>query len=224
MTPDPSAAPEGTRNPPETETSPVLDEALLDADGSLYVFAYGSLIWKPGFAVEGAHPALLRGYHRRFCIRSTRYRGTPERPGLVLGLDRGGACRGVALRVARSRAAEVLGYLHEREMSGGSYHQMRLKVRLLDEGRDVRAVAYVVDRRSDTYCAGLGPDEAARAIGLGVGAMGSNRDYLLNTVSQLRALGVRDAALERLADLLPPVGAASGDNRAGEKPDRKGRG
>ncbi|WP_260987547.1 gamma-glutamylcyclotransferase [Roseomonas gilardii] len=228
MTPDPSTAPEGTRSPSETGPPPVLDEALLDADGSLYVFAYGSLIWKPGFAVDGTHPALLRGYHRRFCIRSTRYRGTPERPGLVLGLDRGGACRGVALRVARSRAAEVLDYLHEREMSGGSYHQMRLKVRLLDEGRDVRAVAYVVDRQSDTYCAGLGPDEAAQAIGLGIGAMGSNRDYLLNTISQLRALGVRDAALERLADLLPPAGAvpgtAFGEAEPGEKPDRENRG
>ncbi|UPG74064.1 gamma-glutamylcyclotransferase [Roseomonas gilardii subsp. gilardii] len=221
MTPDIPAAPANTRHSPDTEAPPVLDEALLDADGSLYVFAYGSLIWKPGFAADGTHPALLRGYHRRFCIRSTRYRGTPERPGLVLGLDRGGACRGVALRVARNRAAEVLDYLHEREMSGGSYHQMRLKVRLLDEGREVRAVAYVVDRRSDTYCGGLEPDEAARTIGLGIGAMGSNRDYLLNTVSQLRALGVRDAALERLADLLPPD---AGGDRAGEKPDRGSQG
>ena len=84
------------------------------ADGKdLWVFAYGSLIWDPGFPFEEARPALLRGYHRAFCLYSTRYRGTPERPGLVLGLDRGGACRGVAFRVPGRHAAEVLRYLDD---------------------------------------------------------------------------------------------------------------
>ena len=83
----------------------------LDDDGSLYVFAYGSLIWRPGFAYSAMHPALLRGFHRRFCIWSRRYRGTPEAPGLVLGLDRGGSCRGVAFQVPGEEAAAVLDYL-----------------------------------------------------------------------------------------------------------------
>ena len=189
-----------------------LDPApLLDSDGSLYVFGYGSLIWKPGFAFESAHPALLRGFHRRFCIRSHRYRGTPEMPGLVLGLDRGGACRGVAFRVAPGRAAEVLAYLEEREMSGDVYHRRLLPVRLLDapEGGAIRrAVSFVADRRSDAYCGTLPPDAAAAAIARGHGVMGPNRDYLLNTVAHLRELGVRDAGLDRIAALLSTTNPA----------------
>lgn len=185
------------------------DEAL--DDGVLHVFAYGSLIWKPGFPHLSAHPALLRGYHRRFCIWSHRYRGTPEAPGLVLGLDRGGACRGIVFRVARERAAEVLDYLHEREMTGGVYHRRLRRVRLLDgaegEGNERRAVAFVADRRAGQYCGDLAPDAAAAAIARGVGVMGANRDYLLHTVSRLRELGVRDAGLERIAALLEPMRA-----------------
>ncbi|MBP0446353.1 gamma-glutamylcyclotransferase [Roseomonas sp. SSH11] len=190
---------------------PVIDPAgldpapLLDADGCLYVFGYGSLIWKPGFAFESVHPALLRGFHRRFCILSHRYRGTPEVPGLVLGLDRGGACRGVAFRVAAGAAAEVLAYLDEREMSGGVYHRRLLPVRLLDGGGTRQAVTFVADRRARSYCGALPPDAAAAAIARGHGVMGPNRDYLLNTVAHLRALGVRDAGLDRIAALLEPA-------------------
>ncbi|MFT8246926.1 gamma-glutamylcyclotransferase [Roseomonas sp. BN140053] len=193
--------------PEHPDTTPTRAEAWLDPDGCLYVFAYGSLIWKPGFLPDAVLPALLRGFHRRFCVRSTRYRGTPEQPGLVLGLDRGGACRGAVLRVAGERAAAVLDYLRERELSGGSYHQRRVRVTALGPGggRSVWAVAFVVDRAAATYCAALDPAEAAAAIARSAGAMGANREYLLNTVSQLRAMGVRDSALERLAALMPPV-------------------
>src|SRR5215218_5182185 len=121
----------------------------LDADGALYVFAYGSLIWRPGFAYSAMHPALLRGYHRRFCIWSRQYRGTPESPGLVLGLDRGGACRGVAFQVPAAEAAAVLDYLQDREMPPSEeavYHRRILRVSLVDSGREVRAVAFVADR------------------------------------------------------------------------------
>ncbi|WP_458095024.1 gamma-glutamylcyclotransferase [Roseomonas sp. WA12] len=197
-----------TAQPHPTTIDPAaLDPApLLDPDGSLYVFGYGSLIWKPGFAFEAAHPALLRGFHRRFCIRSHRYRGTPEVPGLVLGLDRGGACRGVAFRVAPERAAEVLAYLEEREMSGDVYHRRLLPVRLLDSGATRRAVSFVADRRSGAYCGALAPDAAAATIARGHGVMGPNRDYLLNTVAHLRELGVRDAGLDRIAALLTTAG------------------
>lgn len=178
----------------------------LDPDGSLYVFAYGSLIWRPGFAYSAMHPALLRGFHRRFCIWSRRYRGTPEAPGLVLGLDRGGSCRGVAFRVAEADAAAVLDYLEAREMPPGDpvYERRTLRVTLLDSAREVSAVAFVADRKHASYCR---PEAAAAAaaIARGRGQMGPNRDYLLNTVAHLRAMGVRDAGLDRIAALLPPT-------------------
>ncbi|TCZ55958.1 gamma-glutamylcyclotransferase [Roseicella aquatilis] len=179
--------------------------ALLDTDGSLYVFGYGSLIWRPGFAHGAAHPALLRGFHRRFCLWSRHYRGSPEAPGLVLGLDRGGACRGVAFRVPGREAPAVLDYLDARENVGGEvvYHRRPLPVRLLDCGRVVRAVTYVVNRAGPQYCRPAAA-EAARAIARGVGQAGANRDYLLNTLEHLRAMGVRDAGLDRIAALLPP--------------------
>ena len=178
----------------------------LDPDGHLYVFAYGSLIWRPGFAYASTHPALLRGFHRRFCIWSRYYRGSPEAPGLVLGLDRGGACRGVAFRVPAAAAAAVLDYLDARENIGDEivYARRLLPVRLLDEDRPVRAVAYVVDRGTAHYCRPAA-EEAARAIARGMGQAGANRDYLLNTLSHLRALGVQDAGLDRIAALLPPA-------------------
>ncbi|MEN0073779.1 MAG: gamma-glutamylcyclotransferase [Paracraurococcus sp.] len=180
--------------------------APLDPDGDLYVFAYGSLIWRPGFAHAAMHPALLRGFHRRFCIWSRYYRGSPEAPGLVLGLDRGGACRGAAFRVPGAAAAAVLDYLDARENIGDEivYRRRLLPVRLLDAGRMVRAVTYVVDRGTAQYCRPAA-EEAARAIALGIGQAGANRDYLLNTLSHLQAMGVRDAGLDRIAALLPPL-------------------
>ena len=179
---------------------PLLD---LDLDGQLYVFAYGSLIWRPGFPHDQAHPALLRGFHRRFCLWSRHYRGTAEAPGLVLGLDRGGACRGVAFRVPGPAAAAVLAYLEERENPAGDavYHRRTLPVRLLDSGRSVRAVTYLANRRHPAYCRPPAED-AARVIACGIGVTGPNRDYLHNTVTFLRDLGVRDSALERIVALL----------------------
>lgn len=177
----------------------------LDADGHLYVFAYGSLIWRPGFAHVAGHAALLRGFHRRFCLWSHRYRGTPERPGLVLGLDRGGACRGLAYSVAGRDAAAVLAYLDDRELPDGAeqvYHRRMLPLRLLESGRTVRAVAYVANRDCRLYCGRLPAEHAAAAIAQGHGEMGANRDYLMNTLSHLREMGVRDAGLDRIAGLL----------------------
>ncbi|MXP63643.1 gamma-glutamylcyclotransferase [Roseomonas sp. M0104] len=180
-----------------------LPAGLLDPDGDLYVFGYGSLIWKPGFAYAARHPALLRGFHRRFCLWSREYRGTPDCPGLVLGLDRGGACRGVAFRVPASAAPEVLAYLDAREMISDHYQRRRLPVRLLDQGVVRQAVTFVANRQGQAYCREMTPEQAAAAIALGRGRMGPNREYLLNTVTHLRRLGVHDAALNRIAALLP---------------------
>ena len=174
----------------------------LDADGHLYVFAYGSLIWRPGFPHLGHQPALLRGFHRRFCLWSRHYRGTPEAPGLVLGLDRGGACRGVAFRVAAAQAPEVLEYLEERENPNGEnvYHRRLLKLRLVS-GREVRGIAYVADRAHPAYCR---PCEASTAetIARGQGKAGPNREYLLNTALQLTSMGLSDPRLDRLVKLV----------------------
>ncbi|WP_159995774.1 gamma-glutamylcyclotransferase [Roseomonas sp. 18066] len=176
---------------------------LLDADGFLYVFGYGSLIWKPGFPHAAMLPALLRGFHRRFCIWSVHHRGTPERPGLVLGLDRGGACRGVVFRVEAAAAPGVLAYLDAREMIGGVYERRMVTARLLPDGAPKRALTFVAVRSLDSYCQALAPEVAAATIAAGVGLSGANRDYLLNTVAELRSLGVRDAGLDRIAALLP---------------------
>jgi cation transport protein ChaC len=189
----------------------------LDADGQLYVFAYGSLIWRPGFAHAASHPALLRGFHRSFCLWSHYYRGTPDRPGLVLGLDRGGACRGLAYSVGADDAAAVLAYLDDRELPDGAeqvYHRRTLTLRLLGTGRAVRAITYVANRDCRLYCGRLPAERAAAAIAEGQGRMGSNRDYLMNTLAHLRQMGVRDAGLDRIAGLMPPlapVPAAPGD-------------
>lgn len=197
---------------PPFDVSALADPAA-DHDGGedLYVFGYGSLIWNPGFDHAGTHPGLLRGFHRRFCLWSRLYRGTPAAPGLVLGLDRGGACRGLVFRVPGPRAAEVLAYLDAREIPRGEdvYVRRLLPVRLLDLGRTVRAVAYVANRRHPSYCRPC-PDTAAATIARGIGQAGTNRDYLMQTVAHLGAMGVRDAGLERIAALLArhgnPVG------------------
>ena len=169
----------------------------------MFVFAYGSLIWRPGFPHLGAQAALLRGYHRRFCIWSRHYRGTPERPGLVLGLDRGGACQGVVFEVAADDAAAVLAYLDEREniLGDNVYRRREVPVRLVGGGV-AQAVTYVVNRTNPAYARPC-QASAAAAIATAEGLAGSNRDYLLNTLRHLSEFGLRDAGLAGIAALLP---------------------
>ena len=163
-----------------------------------WVFGYGSLMWDPGFPYQAAHPALLVGYHRRFCLYSQRYRGTRERPGLVLGLDRGGSCRGVVYQVAAEAAAATRAYLWQRELDDYAYVPKLLMVR--HAGGAVRAQAFVVDRSQPQYAGALDDDTVAGLIATGIGQRGRNRDYLENTLIHLRALGVVDRGLERLAE------------------------
>jgi glutathione-specific gamma-glutamylcyclotransferase len=163
---------------------------------ALWVFGYGSLMWNPGFPHLESRPALLRGYHRRFCVYSHRYRGTPERPGLVLGLDRGGSCRGIAFRVARADEAAVLDYLWDREMINGVYRPRLLPLRT--PGGEVRACAFVAERGHVQYCGDLGLERVVDCIRQGCGERGPNLEYLANTVRHLRDLGIRDGSLERL--------------------------
>ena len=170
-------------------------------DDAFWVFAYGSLMWKPGFKPAETQPATVYGYHRAMCVISHRYRGTSEVPGMVLGLDRGGSCRGLALRIAKTRAAAVLAYLHEREMTGGVYHQRILAARL-DDGRVVRAHAFVACRDHPQYAGRMDPAKAAALIRKGVGIHGTARDYLANTVAHLDEMSLSEPGLRRLLDLV----------------------
>jgi cation transport protein ChaC len=177
------------------------------AGGDIWVFGYGSLMWNPGFAHAASAPALLRGYHRSFCVYSHHYRGTPDRPGLVLGLERGGACRGVAFRVAAARAAEVLAYLDAREIPHEVYRRRLVAVELHPTGkaaRRVRAHTYVVRRDHVQYAGRLPVERCVELFLQGVGRSGPAHAYLENTVTHLEDLGFRDP---RLHDLLARVRA-----------------
>lgn len=176
--------------------------------GDFWVFGYGSLIWRPGFAHVETRRARLSGYRRTLCIRSHVHRGTPERPGLVLGLEPGGSCLGMAFRVPGDLTDEVMAYLREREMVTNVYRERRLPVRL-DDGEAVEAVAYVVDRGHAQYAGGIALDDMVRAISGTSGRSGSNEEYVLNTLEHLRALGIRDRWLEGVAARLSAASPAA---------------
>jgi cation transport protein ChaC len=164
--------------------------------GALWVFGYGSLMWDPDFTYDHAAPALLRGYHRAFCISSVRHRGTHDKPGLVLGLNRGGACRGIAYRVPADAAASALDALWAREMPSAAYKPRLLRVTL--ENKSVMALTFVADTRHERYVGDLAVEEVAHLIAGGTGERGHNAEYLCNTLRHLEELGVRDAALHRI--------------------------
>ncbi|WP_394691702.1 gamma-glutamylcyclotransferase [Hoeflea sp.] len=162
-----------------------------------WVFGYGSLMWRPGFDHEETRPARLFGYHRALCVRSFVHRGTPERPGLVLGLDRGGSCQGVAFRVRADARDAVVDYLRARELVTHVYLETTRRIRL-DSGDHVAALTYVVDRGHQQYAGGLSADDAHLAVRGARGQSGPNEDYVLNTVEHLRTLGIRDHHLETI--------------------------
>jgi glutathione-specific gamma-glutamylcyclotransferase len=173
------------------------------ADEDVWVFAYGSLMWRPGFAHLERAPARLIGLHRALCVYSFVHRGTPERPGLVLGLDRGGACRGIAYRVARAAGPETIAYLRAREQVTMVYREAWRDVLLTGEPeRRVRALVYVVDRGHPQYAGRLDLEQQLHHVRQGHGNSGANRDYVLATVSEIEAQGFRDAGLHLLAERL----------------------
>jgi cation transport protein ChaC len=172
-----------------------------DANEDLYLFGYGSLIWNPAFHYVAQSSATLHGWHRRFCLKTYAGRGTPEAPGLLLALDHGGACKGVAFRIGAGQAREELGLVWRREMYGGSYNARWVRLKTPEGER--RAITFVCNRKHPRYLPEICDLETARLIATGSGDLGSCREYLENTVQHLAALGMRDSGLERIVRALP---------------------
>jgi cation transport protein ChaC len=171
--------------------------------GDLWVFGYGSLMWRPGFDVLERVPARLMGLHRALCVFSFVHRGTPERPGLVLGLDRGGMCRGIAFRVAASSRAKTIAYLRAREQVTSVYVETMRRIELEDaERRQVKALCYTIDRGHVQYAGRLTLAECVHYVRQGHGQSGANRDYVLETVRALESLGYRETELHLIAERL----------------------
>lgn len=189
-------------------------------EDDLWVFAYGSLMWRPGFKFTEAARARITGFSRRFCVTSVHHRGSPERPGLVLGLDTGGVCDGIVYRVPAASARATLRYLREREQVNGVYREVRVPVEIQgEEPRSVAAIAYLVERAHPSYVGRLTLVAQARLIAAARGISGVNLDYLVNTLSHMRDLGIRERELERLlvviGGLFGKAGPAAARTRAG---------
>jgi cation transport protein ChaC len=167
-------------------------------DDDIWVFGYGSLMWRPGFPYQERGPARVRGYHRSLCVYSYVHRGTPQQPGLVLGLDRGGACRGIAFRVSASDATDVIAYLRAREQATMVYLERHLTADLPD-GRRVRALSYIVDQRHEQYAGKLPVEDVLRHVRHGVGVSGANPEYVISTYQHLEEMGVADPLLARVS-------------------------
>src|SRR6201994_1401731 len=186
-----------------SESEPSNSAPQRNPEGDLWVFGYGSLMWRPGFEFIEQVPARLIGEHRALCVYSFDHRGTPEKPGLVLGLDRGGACRGIAFRIAAKRRDDVVEYLRGREQTTHVYREVMRSVWLENEARQrVAALAYVVDRGHVQYAGRLSLADQLRLVRQGHGRSGNNRDYVLETVRSIEAQGFRDPQLHQLALML----------------------
>jgi glutathione-specific gamma-glutamylcyclotransferase len=163
-----------------------------------WVFAYGSLMWDPDFIFDEQHPACLRGWSRRLCVYSHVYRGTPEHPGLVLGLDEGGTCDGMAFHIPAPHAAVSLGRLRAREMVSNVYDE-RIASIDLDNGSQVEALIYTADRHHAQYAGALPAARQLSFIRSASGSAGTSRDYVLNTWRHLQHRGIADPGLDALA-------------------------
>ncbi len=190
----------------ELEVSLRATLAGVDLSAGVWLFGYGSLIWNPAFHFTGRLTGRIWGYHRRFCLWTHLGRGRPERPGLVLGLEHGGSCQGVAFNIAPESAEEELEIVWRREMLSGAYRPRWVSVQTA-VGR-VQAIAFVINPAHERYARFLPDDQIADAIATASGWLGPCTDYLVNTVDHLAALGIHDRPLERLRDrvlaLRPP--------------------
>jgi cation transport protein ChaC len=185
-----------------------MDPNPAHANEDLWVFAYGSLMWRPEFPFIERIEARLLGAHRSLCVFSFVHRGTPERPGLVLGLDRGGACRGIAYRVSVRARAETVAYLRKREQVTSVYREVVRPIWLQHQPEPrVPALCYMVDRGHPQYAGRLSLERQLHHVRQGHGLSGANRDYVIATVAALEQLGYRETQLHLLAQLLTGQGA-----------------
>jgi cation transport protein ChaC len=181
-------------------------EASLDATlarhppgADVWVFGYGSLMWNPAFEFVEKRLAILRGYHRRFCVETRTGRGTHENPGLALALDGGGSCRGIAFRLADHQIREELLLVWRREMVSGAHEARWVDICFDAKGRNRgKAVTFFADHGDDRYAGGLTEREIAKRIATARGTLGSCREYLASTIHQLRELGIPDSGVERI--------------------------
>ena len=180
-----------------------MDPDPAHADEDLWVFAYGSLMWRPDFPFVEQIEARLIGAHRALCVYSFVHRGTAERPGLVLGLDRGGACRGIAYRVAVAERIRTVAYLRRREQVTSVYREVIRPVWLRRQPEErVPALCYMVDRGHPQYAGRLALEQQLHHVRQGHGVSGANRDYVIATVTSLERLGYRETQLHQLAQML----------------------
>jgi len=181
--------------------------------GDLWIFGYGSLMWSPDFRYAEKSVGLLRGYHRALCILSTRYRGTARRPGLVMGLCRGGSCWGMAFRIPAARVPRVLSRLWQREMIRKVYEPRLVPLRI-GRGRRVRALTFVADARHPQFARELDLHGRAQLVAQGVGQRGRCTEYIRKTLEHMYALGVTDPHLARVLETAEAIRSSAVTRRA----------
>ncbi len=165
-------------------------------DNPIWVFAYGSLMWRPDFDFLEERDGTLRGYHRSLCIYSWHHRGTQECPGLVFGLDRGGACKGKVFRVDPAKWPTIQKYLDDREMVTAVYEPRWLRVDTA--AGPLKAYSFIAVRDHAQYAGVLSIEEQVRFVRQGKGVSGINIDYVSSTVEHMRDVGIRSAQLDAL--------------------------
>ena len=170
--------------------------------GDLWIFGYGSLMWNPGFEYLEHQPARLFGYHRALCVWSYVHRGTPNHPGMVLGLDQGGSCCGHAFRINSKNKQRVTEYLYAREMPTTIYQAKLLPIRIGKSKDSTHALSFIVNQGHEQYAGKISPQYAAKQIHHAEGISGSSQAYLFNTLDHLEQLGIIDQHLQDIADQL----------------------
>ena len=175
---------------------------------AFWVFGYGSLLWNPGFEPAEKVRATLHGYHRSFCMLSIHHRGTEDDPGLVLALDEAeGTCTGLALKVQDDQEEEVLQYLRDRELISSAYLEKHVTLQT-DDGREVEALAYVINRDHRQYCE-FDLERQAQMIASAIGGRGPNTEYLYNTADLLKELQIPDADMDWLVTRVREITAVA---------------
>lgn len=174
----------------------------LEPGKDLWIFGYGSLMWRPGFDHLGISDAQLFGFHRAFCVKSVVHRGTRENPGLVLGLDNGGSCRGKAILCPSNIREPVVDYLYRREMVTSVYVPRMVTIKLVSTGEMVQALTFTANKKHEQYITGLSIEEAALRIAGASGRGGPNVDYLSSTIEHLDEFGIKDGPLHAIQDYI----------------------